>query len=82
VENGDAPGLTLGVDYTLTKKKWSYVHSGQGLGGYWPRWTNHHLFLSSSICARRPIIMFVDLLGVGTCPLLPAPITKNLQMER
>jgi len=61
------PGLTLGVDYTLTKKKWVTVHWDTELGGYWHRWNNTSLFLSSSIGARLPIkSMFVDFnLGVG-----------------
>ncbi len=66
-ELGLHPGLEIGTDYTLAKKKWVTVHWDTGLGGFWHRWNNTSLFLQTSIGARFPIwSMFVDLnLGAG-----------------
>ncbi len=46
------PGLTLGVDYTLTKSNRLTVHWDNDLGGYWHRWNNTSLFLKSTIGTR------------------------------
>jgi len=61
------PGMTIGIDYTLTQKKWVTIHWDTDLGGYHHRWNNMAFFLKSSIGARLPIkSLFVDLnLGVG-----------------
>jgi hypothetical protein len=66
-ELGLHPGLSLGIDYTLVKKKWLTVHWDSELGGYWHRWNNTSLFLKTSIGTRLPIAsFFVDLnLGAG-----------------
>ena len=32
------PGLSLGVDYTLSKKTWVSLHWDTDIGGYWHQW--------------------------------------------
>lgn len=66
-ELGLHPGLEIGTDYKLAKRKWITVHWDTGLGGFWHRWNNTSVFLKSSIGARFPIwSMFVDFnLGAG-----------------
>lgn len=61
------PGMSIGIDYTLTKKRWITLHWDTDLGGYWHRWNHTALFLKSGVGARLPISsFFVDLnLGVG-----------------
>ena len=68
------PGLSLGIDYTLTSKKWVTVHWDTELGGYWHRWNNTALFAKTSIGTRFPVSsMFVDLnLGAGYMHSFPA----------
>jgi len=70
------PGLSLGVDYTLTKKNWITLHWDTDIGGYWHRWNNTALFLKSSLGTRFPIsTLFVDLnLGAGYMHSFPAGI--------
>ncbi|WP_346863107.1 hypothetical protein [uncultured Draconibacterium sp.] len=46
------PGLTLGVDYTLSQNNRLTVHWDVDLGGYWHRWNNTSLFLKSTIGTR------------------------------
>jgi len=46
------PGLTVGVDYTLSKSNRLTVHWDVDLGGYWHRWNNTSLFLKSTIGTR------------------------------
>ena len=68
------PGLSLGVDYALTSKKWVTVHWDTELGGYWHRWNNTALFFKSSIGTRFPIkSLFIDLnIGAGYMHSFPA----------
>ncbi|BDS10149.1 hypothetical protein [Aureispira anguillae] len=68
------PGLSLGIDYTLSAKKWVTIHWDTELGGYWHRWNHTALFTKTSIGARFPIwSFFVDLnLGVGYMHSFPA----------
>ena len=70
------PGLSIGIDYTLTKKKWVDIHWDTEIGGYWHRWNNTALFLKSSVGARFPIsFMFLDFnLGAGYMHSFPAGI--------
>ena len=66
-ELGLHPGLEVGTDYTLSKRKWITIHWDTGIGGYWHRWNNTSLFLKTTIGTRFPIwSMFVDFnLGGG-----------------
>jgi len=68
------PGISLGIDYTLSSKNWMTVHWDTDLGGYWHRWNNTALFAKTSIGTRFPISsMFVDLnLGAGYMHSFPA----------
>lgn len=68
------PGLSLGIDYTLSSKKWVTVHWDSDIGGYWHRWNNTALFAKTSIGTRFPISsMFVDLnMGAGYMHSFPA----------
>lgn len=68
------PGLSLGIDYTLSSKKWVTIHWDTDLGGYWHRWNNTALFAKTSIGTRFPVSsMFVDLnLGAGYMHSFPA----------
>lgn len=68
------PGLSLGIDYTLTSRKWVIVHWDMDLGGYWHRWNNTALFAKTSIGTRFPVsFLFVDLnMGVGYMHSFPA----------
>ncbi len=68
------PGLSLGIDYTLSSKKWVIVHWDTDLGGYWHRWNNTALFAKTSIGTRFPVSsMFVDLnMGAGYMHSFPA----------
>ena len=68
------PGLSLGIDYTLSTKKWVTVHWDTEIGGYWHRWNNTALFVKSSVGTRLPIwSMFVDFnLGAGYMHSFPA----------
>lgn len=68
------PGLSLGIDYTLSSKTWITVHWDTDIGGYWHRWNNTALFLKSSVGGRLPIwSMFVDFnLGAGYMHSFPA----------
>ncbi len=68
------PGLSLGIDYTLSSKKWVTVHWDTELGGYWHRWNNTALFAKTSIGTRFPVSsMFVDLnMGAGYMHSFPA----------
>ncbi len=68
------PGLSLGIDYTLSSKKWVTVHWDTDLGGYWHRWNNTAIFAKTSIGTRFPFSsMFVDLnMGAGYMHSFPA----------
>ena len=68
------PGLSVGIDYTLTKKKWVTVHWDSDLGGYWHKWNNTALFAKTSIGTRFPVSsLFVDLnMGAGYMHSFPA----------
>ncbi len=61
------PGMTVGIDYTLSKYNRLTVHWDVDLGGYWHRWNNTSLFLKSTIGTRfaaGPV--FADLnAGIG-----------------
>jgi hypothetical protein len=61
------PGAAIGIDYTLSEKKWVTIHWDSDLGGFWHRWNNTSLFLKTSIGGRfRIASFFVDLnLGAG-----------------
>ena len=61
------PGLSVGLDYTVTKNNWVTIHWDFDLGGYWHRWNNTSAFLKSSIGSRFAIgSAFVDInLGAG-----------------
>jgi len=61
------PGLSMGIDYTLSKKNWVTIHWDSEIGGYWHRWNNTALFFKTSIGTRLPVSsLFVDLnLGMG-----------------
>ena len=61
------PGFSLGIDYTLTNKKWVTFHWDTDFGGFWHKWNNTSLFIKSSVGTRFPVwTMFVDLnLGAG-----------------
>lgn len=66
-ELGLHPGLEIGTDYTLTKRKWMTIHWDTGIGAYWHRWNHTALFAKSSIGARFHFwSAFVDVnAGVG-----------------
>jgi hypothetical protein len=66
-ELGLHPGLEIGTDFTLAKRKWVTIHWDTSLGGYWHRWNNTSLFVGTSIGARFPIrSLFLDFnLGAG-----------------
>ncbi len=68
------PGISIGIDYTLSTKKWVTVHWDTEIGGYWHRWNNTALFVKSSVGTRFPIwTMFIDLnLGAGYMHSFPA----------
>jgi hypothetical protein len=68
------PGLSFGIDYTLTSKKWVTVHWDTDLGGYWHRWNNTALFAKTSIGTRFPVTsFFIDLnMGAGYMHSFPA----------
>ncbi len=51
-ELGLHPGMTVGVDYTLSKNNHLTVHWDIDLGGYWHRWNNTSVFLKSTIGTR------------------------------
>jgi hypothetical protein len=61
------PGMTVGVEYTLSKNKFITVHWNNDLGGYWHRWNNTSIFLKSSIGSRFAMgPVFADLnAGIG-----------------
>lgn len=61
------PGLSVGLDYTITTNNWVTVHWDINLGGYWHRWNNKSAFLKTSIGTRLAIgSAFADLnLGAG-----------------
>lgn len=66
-ELGLHPGGSLGIDYTISTKKWVTIHWDTEIGGYWHRWNHSALFTKTSIGARFPIwSLFVDInLGAG-----------------
>lgn len=68
------PGLAVGLDYTITRKKWVTVHWDTDLGGYWHRWNNTSVFLKTSIGSRFAMgPVFADInLGVGYMHSWPA----------
>lgn len=61
------PGLSVGMDFTVIRKKWVTVHWDTDLGGYWHRWNNTSVFLKTSIGSRFAMgPVFADInLGVG-----------------
>lgn len=61
------PGISLGTDYTVLKRKWITVHWDADLGGYWHRWNNTSAFVKTTIGSRFSIgSVFADFnLGCG-----------------
>lgn len=61
------PGLSLGLDYTISKNNWVTIHWDTDLGGYWHRWNNTSAFLKTSIGSRLAIgSAFADInIGAG-----------------
>lgn len=62
------PGLTVGVDYTLSKNNRLTVHWDADLGGYWHRWNNTSFFIKSTIGTRLAVAgpVFADInAGIG-----------------
>lgn len=61
------PGLSLGFDYTIKRKKWVTIHWDTDLGGYWHRWNNTSVFLKTSLGSRFAMgPVFADInLGIG-----------------
>lgn len=68
------PGLSLGIDYTLSSKKWVTIHWDTDLGGFWHRWNTTAIFAKTSIGTRFPVSsFFVDLnAGAGYMHSFPA----------
>lgn len=66
-ELGLHPGIEIGTDYTLVKRKWITLHWDTGIGGFWHRWNNTSLFTQTSMGARFHISsFFVDInAGIG-----------------
>ncbi|WP_304236602.1 hypothetical protein [Jiulongibacter sediminis] len=61
------PGLTVGLDYTVSENKWLTIHWDTDLGGYRHRWNNSSAFLTSGIGFRIHMgPVFTDFsLGIG-----------------
>ncbi len=61
------PGMTVGVEYSLSKNKLLTVHWDNDLGGYYHRWNNVAVFVKSSIGTRFNVgAVFADInAGIG-----------------
>jgi hypothetical protein len=61
------PGLAIGMECTVVRKKWVSMHWDIDLGGFWHRWNNTSVFLKTSVGSRFAIgSLFADInLGVG-----------------
>lgn len=61
------PGIVVGFDYTVVKKKWVTIHWDADLGGYWHRWNNTSAFVRTTIGSRFAMgPVFADInIGAG-----------------
>ncbi|MCB0662764.1 MAG: hypothetical protein KDC24_08490 [Saprospiraceae bacterium] len=61
------PGLSVGIEYTLSKNNWNTLHWNTDLGGFWHRWNNTAVFLKTSVGSRiatGPVFADINL-GIG-----------------
>ncbi len=61
------PGISAGLEYTISKNNWLTIHWDNDLGGYYHRWNNTSVFLKSSLGSRFNVgAVFADLIaGIG-----------------
>jgi hypothetical protein len=61
------PGISVGLEYTISKNNWLTIHCDNDLGGYHHRWNNTSVFLKSSLGSRFNIgAVFADIhAGIG-----------------